>query len=275
MRKPPRNPRATPKRGSAILTNWPRENGGFPPFFRRAAELLDMAGRPDSFMAIFWGDYARDTAHLDAEGHGAYLMLIKHYWCHGAAIKDDNDKLWKISTCRSLKAWLRLRPTIEEFFQISDGYWHHKRIDQELSAAEKRYAQRSLGARIANAKRGAERTHSATPSDTQSATLSERSSSTERSAEGALRARASQPQPQESPPPPARLAGRRENGTNPRSLGTNPRTLGTNPRATGDNPQALASAPWPETVRAPPNDPPDPLDAPLDFAPLAAKEPAP
>ena len=60
-----------------------------------------MAGRPDSFMAIFWGDYARETGHLNNAEHGAYLMLIKHYWCTGGPLPDNNAELARLACCRN------------------------------------------------------------------------------------------------------------------------------------------------------------------------------
>lgn len=94
------------------------------------------AARPDTWMPTYWGDYARDTAHLDNGGHGAYLMLIKHYWCTGSPLPDDDAVLWRIACCNSPTAWKKLRTTILAFFDRgADGKWHHKRIDHELQRA--------------------------------------------------------------------------------------------------------------------------------------------
>lgn len=109
------------------------------------------------FMRVFWGDYARDTGHLDNTGHGAYLMLIKHYWCTQHALPDDDAILRRIACCDSLPAWLKIRPIVAAFFQIGGGVWRHKRIDSELSAAAQRHGAQALGAQIANAKRNAKR----------------------------------------------------------------------------------------------------------------------
>lgn len=92
--------------------------------------------RPDTWMPMFWGDYARDTGHLSATGHGAYLMLIKHYWCTGEPLPDDDRQLWRIACCDSPAAWKKLRPIIVEFFSIVDGVWRHKRVDEEIERAQ-------------------------------------------------------------------------------------------------------------------------------------------
>ena len=84
---------------------------------------------------MYWGDYARDTGHLNALGHGAYLMLIKHYWSIGGALPDDDDELWRVACCDSKKEWLRLRPKIVRLFIQDGGKLRHKRVEMELLKA--------------------------------------------------------------------------------------------------------------------------------------------
>jgi uncharacterized protein YdaU (DUF1376 family) len=117
-----------------------------------------MAGRPDSFMPIYWGDYLADTGHLTAAEHGAYMLLIGRYWTSGAPLPDDDAQLRRTSRM-TMAEWKRARPTLAAFFELRDGRWRHKRVDSELARAALRYAQRAEGARIANAKRGAPRAH--------------------------------------------------------------------------------------------------------------------
>ena len=94
--------------------------------------------RPDTWMPMYWGDYARDTGHLSNAQHGSYLLLIKHYWCAGGPLPDDDNQLWRIACCSGKSQWTRLRPTLKKFFVVADGFWRHKRIDQELSEARQR-----------------------------------------------------------------------------------------------------------------------------------------
>ncbi len=86
-------------------------------------------------MPMYWGDYARDTGNLNATGHGAYLMLIKHYWCSGEPLANDDDELWRTACCDSLKEWQKLRPKIVKLFVVDGSVLRHKRIDQELAKA--------------------------------------------------------------------------------------------------------------------------------------------
>lgn len=82
---------------------------------------------PRPWMPFYWGDYKRDTAHLSTLQHGAYLLLIGHYWCHGN-LPDDDHQLANI-THLSVKVWRANRKTLQQFFY--DG-WKHKRIEFEL-----------------------------------------------------------------------------------------------------------------------------------------------
>lgn len=107
----------------------------------------------DKFMPMYWGDYARDTGDLNNAGHGAYLMLIKHYWGTGRPLPDDDAKLWRIACCDSIGAWKKLRPAIAPFFKIGDGQWRHARVDRELAKAAERYEKRSKAGQKGNSTR--------------------------------------------------------------------------------------------------------------------------
>jgi uncharacterized protein YdaU (DUF1376 family) len=113
--------------------------------------------RETNWMPMFWGDYARDTGNLSAIGHGAYLMLIKHYWCTAAPLRDDDDELWRIACCDSRDQWLALRPTLARFFDVAEGMWRHKRVDRELGRAAETTRKRSEAAKAGAAKRAADR----------------------------------------------------------------------------------------------------------------------
>jgi uncharacterized protein YdaU (DUF1376 family) len=79
------------------------------------------------WMPLYVGDYLGDTGHLTTAQHGAYLLLMMHYWRKGE-LPDDDRQLSKI-TKLPLKTWCDYRPILQDFFH--DG-WKHKRIDAEL-----------------------------------------------------------------------------------------------------------------------------------------------
>jgi uncharacterized protein YdaU (DUF1376 family) len=79
-------------------------------------------------MPLYVGDYLADTMHLSTEEHGAYLLLIFHYWqCRGLPTADE--QLARIARV-SLAKWKKIRPVIAEFF---DEGWKHPRIEEELA----------------------------------------------------------------------------------------------------------------------------------------------
>ena len=79
------------------------------------------------WMPLYVGDYLGDTGHLTTAQHGAYLLLMMHYWRKGE-LPDDDRQLSKI-TKLPLKTWCDYRPILQDFFH---GGWRHKRIDAEL-----------------------------------------------------------------------------------------------------------------------------------------------
>lgn len=93
-------------------------------------------------MPLYVADYRADTAHLSAAQHGAYLLLIMHYWTTGGLPKDD-AAMARIA-CMSPPEWKRTCPIIYPFFE-SD--WAHKRIDAELARAAEISSKRSASAK--------------------------------------------------------------------------------------------------------------------------------
>ena len=65
------------------------------------------------WMPLYVGDYLGDTGHLTTAQHGAYLLLMMHYWRKGE-LPDDDRQLSKI-TKLPLRTWCEYRPTLQEF----------------------------------------------------------------------------------------------------------------------------------------------------------------
>lgn len=107
---------------------------------------------PRHWMPFYVGDYLGDTQHLSTIQHGAYILLILHYWSAGS-LPDDDHQLAKIARLR-IEDWRRHRAVLSAFFH--DG-WHHKRIDAELLRhtviRAKRVAAGSKGGTIASINR--------------------------------------------------------------------------------------------------------------------------
>lgn len=87
-------------------------------------------------MPLYVADYLADTQHLSTIEHGAYDLLIMHYWRHGGLPPDD-DKLRAI-TKMTKPEWRRHRATLAAFFTD----WKHKRIDYEIEKANDKHERR-------------------------------------------------------------------------------------------------------------------------------------
>ena len=100
------------------------------------------------WMPFYVADYLGDTRHLSTLEHGAYLLLIFHYWQRGSLPVDDG----RLATITGLSAeeWGRCRPTIAEFFGPG---WTHRRIDDELAAAVEKSGKARAAARASWDKR--------------------------------------------------------------------------------------------------------------------------
>jgi uncharacterized protein YdaU (DUF1376 family) len=96
--------------------------------------------RADIWMPLYWGDYHKDTGHLNGTQHGFYMLLIGHYWTTGKPLPNDDRQLWRIVRADSIKHWKRERPIIEPFFTLdaAEGVWHHARIEREIDASLER-----------------------------------------------------------------------------------------------------------------------------------------
>lgn len=78
-------------------------------------------------MPLYVAEYLADTGHLTTVQHGAYLLLLMHYW-RKRELPDDDKQLAAIAKL-SFRNWLDAKETLQAFFV--DG-WKHKRVEAEL-----------------------------------------------------------------------------------------------------------------------------------------------
>lgn len=91
------------------------------------------------WMPFYIGDYLSKTSHLTTIQHGAYLLLILHYWANRGLPTTDKE----------LMAIARMTPdewdsncyAIAKFFKPN---WRHERIDDDLEKAKEISDKRSL-----------------------------------------------------------------------------------------------------------------------------------
>lgn len=96
------------------------------------------------WMPLYVADYLADTGHLSTVEHGAYILLIMHYW-QNEGLPIEDEKLARIVRL-TLKEWRKIRATIADFF---DKNWCHDRIDREIVFAVKTISKRSTAGKAA------------------------------------------------------------------------------------------------------------------------------
>jgi uncharacterized protein YdaU (DUF1376 family) len=88
----------------------------------------------DIWMPVYIGDYLGDTTELSAEEHGAYMLLLMHYWLKKGEIGDDITRLARVckvdeKTCSFILGY---------YFTLENGNYKNKRADEEMKNAEAR-----------------------------------------------------------------------------------------------------------------------------------------
>jgi uncharacterized protein YdaU (DUF1376 family) len=82
----------------------------------------------------YMGDYSRDTGHLSLIEHGAYTVLLDHYYAKGAPLPASVDALARICRAMTSAEQEAVKSVAEEFFPIgADGLRHNARADTEIA----------------------------------------------------------------------------------------------------------------------------------------------
>jgi uncharacterized protein YdaU (DUF1376 family) len=115
-----------------------------------------------AWMPFYVADYLADTGHLSTIEHGAYMLLIMHYWQKGGLPADERmiARVARMTT----EQWAESREVLALMF--GDG-WTHKRIDTELAKATEIVGKRRAAAEHRHSKSNAHALHvDSTCSDT-------------------------------------------------------------------------------------------------------------
>jgi uncharacterized protein YdaU (DUF1376 family) len=80
------------------------------------------------------GDYLTDTAHLSILEDGAYRRLMDRYYSTETPINSDETALFRVLRARSPEEQEAVRVVLEEFFDLTEAGWTHKRCDAEIEA---------------------------------------------------------------------------------------------------------------------------------------------
>ena len=93
--------------------------------------------KADIWVPIYIGDYLKDTSHLSQGQHGAYLLLIMHYWQKGE-LKADINICCRIARASTDEEKENVRFVISEFFYHEETRFVQKRLEIERTKAENR-----------------------------------------------------------------------------------------------------------------------------------------
>ena len=108
---------------------------------------------PVAFWFPFYvADYMGDTLHLTTEQHGAYLLLLLAAWRTDNRLPNCDEQLQQITKLNP-QQWKKSGPILRNFFHITDEFWIHDRVREELAIAKVRMEKRSKAAKAANEKR--------------------------------------------------------------------------------------------------------------------------
>lgn len=114
-----------------------------------------LAGRrpvSPAWMPLYIADYLKDTVHLSAAEHGAYMLLIMRYWQDGGLPQDE--KMIARFSRLSHEEWTESRDVLASLFGPE---WSHPRIDEELAKASAIIDKRRLAAEKMHSKRTAKK----------------------------------------------------------------------------------------------------------------------
>ena len=86
-----------------------------------------------NFYKRYMGDYGRDTAHLSLAEHGAYTLLLDHYYSTEQALPADPTSLFRICRAFDTAEQQAVLSVADAFFPVGDdGLRHSARADREL-----------------------------------------------------------------------------------------------------------------------------------------------
>lgn len=100
----------------------------------------------DVWTAFYWRDYIGDTLNLSLAEHGAYLLLMAHYYINGEGIPASREQVHRICRCATNAERRAAEQVINSFFTRDGQVFRHKRIEAEISrSSELREKRRESG----------------------------------------------------------------------------------------------------------------------------------
>ena len=90
-----------------------------------------------NFYKRFIGDYQRDTGHLSMIEHGAYALLLDHFYASEKPLPIDTQRLYRLTMAASKEERSAVDYVLEHFWLKTDGGWVNSRAQKETENAKK------------------------------------------------------------------------------------------------------------------------------------------
>lgn len=85
----------------------------------------------------YMGDYQRDTSHLSLTEHGAYSLLLDHYYSRRRPLPASIEALYRLCRATTRAEQMAVDAVAAEFFGLApDGLRHNPRADDEIEKWE-------------------------------------------------------------------------------------------------------------------------------------------
>jgi uncharacterized protein YdaU (DUF1376 family) len=85
----------------------------------------------------YMGDYQRDTSHLSLAEHGAYTVLLDHYYSRRRPLPGAMESLHRLCRATTKLEQGAVNAVADEFFLLEDdGLRHNQRADEEIEKWE-------------------------------------------------------------------------------------------------------------------------------------------
>src|ERR1700689_537187 len=78
------------------------------------------------------GDYIKDTSHLTLIQHGAYRVLLDHYYSTKQPLTANAEQLHRICRAFAQEEREAVNYVLGQFFKFDENGYHNKRADDEI-----------------------------------------------------------------------------------------------------------------------------------------------
>jgi uncharacterized protein YdaU (DUF1376 family) len=90
------------------------------------------------FYPRYIGDYQRDTGDLTLAQHGAYCLLLDHFYAQSATVPLNRVGLYRLLRAKTKWDKRAIDFVLEKFFTVENGMLRHKRAELELARISER-----------------------------------------------------------------------------------------------------------------------------------------